>query len=206
MELVEGGGWLRRGAPWPCGLRLRRTQQGCALLSNQRWFSPTSDSPFQHPAMSQNAYRQNWWREVDSNHRRRKPADLQSAPVGRLGIPPNISPEGRERPSKEPVILTGAFRAVNGQARNFPDRQIGKPTNRQAGDGRARRRRARTQELAEADNCGQARCRQRPSERRATDQTLKRKCSTSPSWTRYSLPSSRNRPASRAPASPRYLM
>ena len=26
---------------------------------------------------------------MDSNHRRRKPADLQSAPVGRLGIPPN---------------------------------------------------------------------------------------------------------------------
>jgi hypothetical protein len=33
-------------------------------------------------------WRINWWREVDSNHRRRKPADLQSAPVGRLGIPP----------------------------------------------------------------------------------------------------------------------
>ncbi len=32
----------------------------------------------------------NWWREVDSNHRRRKPADLQSAPVGRLGIPPVV--------------------------------------------------------------------------------------------------------------------
>ena len=31
-----------------------------------------------------------WWREVDSNHRRRKPADLQSAPVGRLGIPPDF--------------------------------------------------------------------------------------------------------------------
>ena len=35
---------------------------------------------------------------MDSNHRRRKPADLQSAPVGRLGIPPiscqsNLSPE-----------------------------------------------------------------------------------------------------------------
>ena len=30
-----------------------------------------------------------WWREVDSNHRRHEPADLQSAPVGRLGIPPN---------------------------------------------------------------------------------------------------------------------
>ena len=25
---------------------------------------------------------------MDSNHRRREPADLQSAPVGRLGIPP----------------------------------------------------------------------------------------------------------------------
>jgi hypothetical protein len=25
---------------------------------------------------------------VDSNHRRRKPADLQSAPIGRSGIPP----------------------------------------------------------------------------------------------------------------------
>ena len=33
-----------------------------------------------------------WWREVDSNHRRREPADLQSAPVGRLGIPPARSP------------------------------------------------------------------------------------------------------------------
>ena len=32
-----------------------------------------------------------WWREVDSNHRRHEPADLQSAPVGRLGIPPGNS-------------------------------------------------------------------------------------------------------------------
>jgi hypothetical protein len=29
-----------------------------------------------------------WWGEQDSNLRRRKPADLQSAPVGRLGISP----------------------------------------------------------------------------------------------------------------------
>ncbi len=29
-----------------------------------------------------------WWRGEDSNLRRRKPADLQSAPVGRLGTPP----------------------------------------------------------------------------------------------------------------------
>src|SRR3546814_2504246 len=43
---------------------------------------------------------------------------------------------------------------------------------------------------------------QQTSGRRA--QTLKRKCSTSPSWTRYSLPSRRRRPASRAPDSPLY--
>ena len=29
-----------------------------------------------------------WWWEADSNHRRVAPADLQSAPVGHLGIPP----------------------------------------------------------------------------------------------------------------------
>ena|SRR5690606_23904631 len=40
----------------------------------------------------------------------------------------------------------------------------------------------------------------------AQAQTLNRKCSTSPSFTRYSLPSSRNRPTSRAPDSPRYWM
>ena len=44
-----------------------------------------------------------WWREVDSNHRRREPADLQSAPVGRLGIPPN-----------EPCILYRIDAHVNG--------------------------------------------------------------------------------------------
>ena len=40
---------------------------------------------------------------------------------------------------------------------------------------------------------------------RRSGQTLKRKCSTSPSCTRYSLPSRRSRPASRAPDSPLYL-
>ena len=34
--------------------------------------------------------RGHWWGEQDSNLRRRKPADLQSAPVGRLGISPFI--------------------------------------------------------------------------------------------------------------------
>ena len=29
-----------------------------------------------------------WWAKMDSNHRRRKPADLQSAPFGHSGICP----------------------------------------------------------------------------------------------------------------------
>ena len=43
-----------------------------------------------HPPQSRWPDFQNWWREVDSNHRRHEPADLQSAPVGRLGIPPKF--------------------------------------------------------------------------------------------------------------------
>ena len=53
-----------------------------------------------------------WWREVDSNHRRRKPADLQSAPVGRLGIPPVATPET----SKQPAILTWRASHVNARS------------------------------------------------------------------------------------------
>src|SRR3546814_11966188 len=50
-----------------------------------------------------------WWREVDSNHRRRKPADLQSAPVGRLGIPPTKSPLFSRALARKsmPVIVPG---------------------------------------------------------------------------------------------------
>src|SRR3546814_18895659 len=50
-----------------------------------------------------------WWREVDSNHRRRKPADLQSAPVGRLGIPPNKCPLFSRALARKamPVIVPG---------------------------------------------------------------------------------------------------
>ena len=33
-----------------------------------------------------------WWRGKDSNLRRHKSADLQSAPVGRLGTPPANEP------------------------------------------------------------------------------------------------------------------
>src|SRR5690348_17085583 len=47
--------------------------------------------------------RSRWWRGKDSNLRRRKPADLQSAPVGRLGTPPQ----------NEPRIVISRWRSVN---------------------------------------------------------------------------------------------
>src|SRR5882762_2170812 len=42
-----------------------------------------------------------WWRGKDSNLRRRKPADLQSAPVGRLGTPPQNEPR---------ILISGSWR------------------------------------------------------------------------------------------------
>src|SRR5215510_5575828 len=55
-------------------------------------------------------FRLGWWRGKDSNLRRRKPADLQSAPVGRLGTPPQ----------NEPRILILLRRGVNASlARNL---------------------------------------------------------------------------------------
>jgi hypothetical protein len=47
-----------------------------------------------------------WWRGKDSNLRRHEPADLQSAPVGRLGTPP---------PKCEPRILISHPAGVNGK-------------------------------------------------------------------------------------------
>src|ERR1700756_1422201 len=44
-----------------------------------------------------------WGRGKDSNLRRRKPADLQSAPVGRLGTPPQ----------NEPRIVISGYWTVN---------------------------------------------------------------------------------------------
>src|SRR6187455_940532 len=51
-----------------------------------------------------------WWRGKDSNLRRRKPADLQSAPVGRLGTPPG---------KNEPRILVTTPPGVNGIGATF---------------------------------------------------------------------------------------
>ncbi len=79
----------RDSRPSPSGPRLLRVHRRLAApLSNQDGGSlHLADSP-DDAASVERAGNQIWWREVDSNHRRRKPADLQSAPVGRLGIPP----------------------------------------------------------------------------------------------------------------------
>ncbi len=46
--------------------------------------------PYQGSALplSYNSKRKEKWAKMDSNHRRRKPADLQSAPFGHSGICP----------------------------------------------------------------------------------------------------------------------
>src|SRR5215216_867429 len=62
----------------------------------------TSYSRVHHPPPS---FEDEWWRGKDSNLRRRKPADLQSAPVGRLGTPPR---------KNEPRILISSPGGVNG--------------------------------------------------------------------------------------------
>jgi hypothetical protein len=63
---------------------------------------PTIYPPVPFPPPS---HKTKWWRGKDSNLRRRKPADLQSAPVGRLGTPPG---------KNEPRILVSTPRSVNG--------------------------------------------------------------------------------------------
>ena len=79
--LVQGGELLRASCPWPFGPAFGCSKSLQAILSNLR-LSSTSINLFRTT--------KHWWREVDSNHRRHEPADLQSAPVGRLGIPPEI--------------------------------------------------------------------------------------------------------------------
>ena len=79
-----------------------RKNQGCC---SKRF--PIFDSPF--PAF--------WWREVDSNHRRRKPADLQSAPVGRLGIPPTKNAYCRHAP-EDCQHYCGVFTTIGRPRRN----------------------------------------------------------------------------------------
>lgn len=49
------------------------------------------------------------WRGLDSNQRRRKPADLQSAPFGRFGTSPCLRSSRRGRPTGRPLGRTPIF-------------------------------------------------------------------------------------------------
>ena len=51
-----------------------------------------------------------WWWEADSNHRRVAPADLQSAPVGHLGIPP---PKIKRGKMLGPTAFAKTFLLIN---------------------------------------------------------------------------------------------
>src|SRR5690606_27722190 len=119
-----GGRWMAaalrafalRAAPSARSARLRLAVEPAVALIHLR------PAPCYYPTPDTATILWNWWREVDSNHRRRKPADLQSAPVGRLGIPPIVFPGEPGGPSKEPAILTAASGAVNGHRREISPR------------------------------------------------------------------------------------
>lgn len=113
--------------PSPSGPHLRCVQKPLRdFCRTTRRFSPTSRSAC--PNIASNCHiriLQFWWREVDSNHRRRKPADLQSAPVGRLGIPPILPARPGGAGVKQPEILAPDRGGVNGQSPVFPSRTAG---------------------------------------------------------------------------------
>ena len=80
---VRNASALRTGLRLPRSLRSGIEEPGPGYgICN----CPASGLAVGHDRGHHDAWTQSiWWREVDSNHRRRKPADLQSAPVGHLG-------------------------------------------------------------------------------------------------------------------------
>ncbi len=65
---------------------------------------PPSRQPFGRPGGLRNSNRFLKWEVMDSNHRRRKPADLQSAPFDRSGNFPYFPPQRGGRCSAESDI------------------------------------------------------------------------------------------------------
>src|ERR1700678_880130 len=59
-----------------------------------------------------------WWRRLDSNQRRRKPTDLQSAPFSHSGTPPRREAGTRAKP---PLMSTRAFGPGHVPAAHRPD-------------------------------------------------------------------------------------
>ena len=59
------------------------------VVSLEGFCSTIELHPLKQKAFEPNAFVGNlWWRGMDSNHRRRKPTDLQSAPFSHSGTPP----------------------------------------------------------------------------------------------------------------------
>ena len=61
------------------------------LSESGRRDSNPRPSAWKANALSTELLPQIWWAKMDSNHRRRKPADLQSAPFGHSGICPSAT-------------------------------------------------------------------------------------------------------------------
>ena len=79
------------------GTQTRDPQLGRLMLYQLSYFRikkgsghPSEFTPIKHKRFIRFQYfHVKWWAKMDSNHRRYKPADLQSAPFGRSGICPN---------------------------------------------------------------------------------------------------------------------
>ena len=70
------------------GTQTRDPQHGIPLRKSGRRDSNPRPSAWKANALSTELLPQIQWAKMDSNHRRRKPADLQSAPFGHSGICP----------------------------------------------------------------------------------------------------------------------
>ena len=85
---------------------------------------PPSRQPFGRPGGLRNSNRFLKWEVMDSNHRRRKPADLQSAPFDRSGNFPYFPPQRGGRCSAESDIPKNSG--------DFQPRSVFVPSHRQA--------------------------------------------------------------------------
>ena len=94
--------------------------QRCATTTRMRSANPPS--------------RNSWWRRLDSNQRRRKPTDLQSAPFSHSGTPPKGTAKygGRFRFCQRAAARGSGLRPVPGASRT---RRVRFRASRHAGEG-----------------------------------------------------------------------
>ena len=83
---MEGCAWRKEGTDKK-RIRWKSFDNHLIHQSGRRDSNPRP-SAWKANALSTELLPQKWWAKMDSNHRRRKPADLQSAPFGHSGICP----------------------------------------------------------------------------------------------------------------------